>query len=75
MERISWEDKKKNKEVLDAIGEERSLVKTVVKRKKNWIGHCQIAVFQCIIELVSRMQLVSFLPVTYFILLTRAIKL
>ena len=22
-----------------AIGEERSLVETVVKRKKNWIGH------------------------------------
>ena len=39
MERISWEDKKKNEEVLDAIGEERSLVEAVVKRKKNWIGH------------------------------------
>ena len=25
--------------MLDAIGEERSLVEAVVKRKKNWIGH------------------------------------
>ena len=39
MERISWEDKKKNEEVLTAIGEERSLVGAVLKRKKNWIGH------------------------------------
>ena len=39
MQRISWEDKKKNEEVLAAIGEERSLVEAVVKRKKNWIGH------------------------------------
>ena len=30
---INWEDKKKNEEVLDAIGEERSLVEAVVKRK------------------------------------------
>ena len=37
MERISWEDKKKNEEVLDAM--ERSLVEAVVKRKKNWIWH------------------------------------
>ena len=39
MERISWIDKKKIEEVLTAIGEERSLVEAVVKRKKNWIGH------------------------------------
>ena len=39
MERISWEDKKKNEEVLAAIGEEISLVEAVVKCKKNWIGH------------------------------------
>ena len=39
MERTSWQDKKKNEEVLAAIGEEKSLkVEAVVKRKKNWIG-------------------------------------
>ena len=35
METISWDDIKKNEEVLDAIGEERSLVEAVVKRKKE----------------------------------------
>ena len=39
MERISWEDKTKNEEVLAAIGEERSLVESVVKRTNNWIWH------------------------------------
>jgi len=38
-ERVSWQDKKSNEEVLEAVGEERSLVQTVIKRKKNWIGH------------------------------------
>ena len=39
MERVSWEDKKTNEEVLLNVGTERSLVQTVMKRKKNWIGH------------------------------------
>ena len=29
---------KKNEEVLESIGEER-LIKTILKRKKNWIEH------------------------------------
>ena len=39
MERVSWEDKKTNEEVLLNVGTERSLVQTVMNRKKNWIGH------------------------------------
>ena len=39
MERVSWRDKKSNEQVLQDVGEERSMVQTVVKRKKNWIGH------------------------------------
>lgn len=39
MEKIKWADKKTNEEVLSSVGEERSFVETVVKRKKNWIGH------------------------------------
>ena len=39
MERVSWEDKKTNEEVLCSVGEERSLIDTIRKRKKNWIGH------------------------------------
>ena len=39
MEGVSWRDKKSNEQVLQDVGEERSLVQTVVKRKKSWIGH------------------------------------
>ena len=39
MEKISWKDKKTNVEVLDLVREERNLVDTILKRKKNWIGH------------------------------------
>ena len=39
MERVSWKDRKKNEEVLDMVGAKRSIVETIVKRKKNWIGH------------------------------------
>jgi len=38
-EKVSWKDKKKNEEVLDLVEEERSLVNSITKRKKNWIGH------------------------------------
>ena len=39
MEKISWTAKKTNEEVLQVVDEERTLVNTIVKRKKNWIGH------------------------------------
>ena len=39
MERVSWKDRKTNEEVLDMVGEKRSIVETITKRKKNWIGH------------------------------------
>ena len=39
MERVSWKDNKPNEEVLKLVGENRSLLTTVVMRKKNWIGH------------------------------------
>ena len=39
MEKVSWRDKKTNEEVLEAIGEKRSLMDMIYKRKKNWIGH------------------------------------
>ena len=39
MERVSWKDKKSNEQVLHDVGEERSMLKAIVKRKKNWIGH------------------------------------
>ena len=39
MERISWTEKKTNEEVLRSIGEKRNLVETIIRRKKNWMGH------------------------------------
>ena len=39
MEKISWKDLKTNDVILLLVGEERNLVKTREKRKKNWIGH------------------------------------
>ena len=39
MEKVSWKDKKTNEEVLNSVGEERSFVGIVLKRKKNWIGN------------------------------------
>jgi len=39
VEKISYTDRKTNKEVLDRVGEQRSLLKTLVNRKKKWIGH------------------------------------
>jgi len=39
MERVSWKDRRTNEEILNMIGEKRSMVETIVKRKKNWIGH------------------------------------
>ena len=34
-----WIDKISNEEVLKMVDENRCLMKTVYKRKKNWIGH------------------------------------
>lgn len=39
LEKISWEDKISNVEVLDRVGETRCLIRTICQRKKNWIGH------------------------------------
>ena len=39
MERISWIEKITNEDVLRRVGENRSMVETIIWRKKNWIGH------------------------------------
>jgi hypothetical protein len=39
MKRISWTEKKTNEEVLRRVGEKRTMLETIVWRKKNWIGH------------------------------------
>jgi len=39
IKRISWMEKRTDEEVLNVVAEKRKLVDTVVRRKKNWIGH------------------------------------
>jgi hypothetical protein len=39
MEKISWTDRVRNKEVLHRVKEERNIVLTIKRRKANWIGH------------------------------------
>jgi hypothetical protein len=39
MEKISWTDRVRNEEVLHRVKEERNIVKTIKRRKANWIGH------------------------------------
>ena len=37
--RVSWTDHKTIEEILETIGEERSLMRTIKTRQKKWIGH------------------------------------
>src|SRR6266516_1656469 len=39
LEKIRWSDRITNDEVLTIVNEKRCLIKTITKRKKNWIGH------------------------------------
>ena len=47
LEKVSWEDKMSNEKVLEAVVERRRIVETIVRRKKNWIGHVVRAVEAC----------------------------
>ena len=39
MERIKWTDRVRNEEVLRRVGQKRTLLKAIRKRKINWLGH------------------------------------
>ena len=39
MEKISWTDRVRNKEVLHRVKLERNILHTAKRRKANWIGH------------------------------------
>jgi hypothetical protein len=39
MERISWAEHKTNGEILDMVGEKRSMIGTIRSRQRKWIGH------------------------------------
>ena len=39
MEKIKWQERISNDEVLTIVNENRCLIRTIGERKKNWIGH------------------------------------
>jgi hypothetical protein len=39
MEKIKWSEKVINEQVLEHIGEKRTLLNSILRRKFNWIGH------------------------------------
>jgi hypothetical protein len=36
---ISWTDRLSNEEALQRVKEERNILRTIKRRKANWIGH------------------------------------
>jgi len=39
MERVKWTDKVRNVDVLERVNEQRQMLKMIMKRKRNWLGH------------------------------------
>ena len=39
MNKIKWSEKVSNEQVLERIGEKRTLLNNILHRKANWIGH------------------------------------
>ena len=39
MEKKKWSEKVTNEQVIDRIGEKRTLPNNTIRRKANWIGH------------------------------------
>ena len=39
MEKIKWSEKVTNEQVLESIGEKRTLLNNILRRNANWIGH------------------------------------
>ena len=39
MEKIKWSEKVTNEQVLDRIGEKRTLLNNILRRKANWVSH------------------------------------
>jgi replicative superfamily II helicase len=50
--KISWTDNVRNEEVLQRVKEERNILRTIKRRKANWIGHmlCRNCLLKHVIE-------------------------
>ena len=48
MEKIKWSEKVTNEQVLNRIGEKRTLLNNILRRKANWI--CHILRINCLLH-------------------------
>ena len=39
MKKLKWQEKVTNDQVLDRIGDKRTPINNILRRKANWIGH------------------------------------
>ena len=39
MDKIKWSEKLTNEQILERIGENRTFLSNILRRKANWIGH------------------------------------
>ena len=39
IEKIKWPEKVTNQAIVECIGEKRTLLNNIVRRKANWVGH------------------------------------
>ena len=39
MDKIKWSEKVTNEQILDRMGEKRTVLNNILRRKVNWIGH------------------------------------
>jgi len=62
MEKISWTDHVRNKEVLLRVKEKRNILHEIRKRKANWIGH--ISCRNCLLQRVIKGKIKGGIEVT-----------
>jgi hypothetical protein len=62
MEKISWTDRVRNKDVLLRVKEQRNILHKICKRKTNWIGH--ILRRNCLLQRVTKGKIQGGIEVT-----------
>ena len=62
MEKISWNDHVRNKDVLLRVKEQRNILHEIRKRKANWIGH--ILLSNCLLQRVIERKVKGGIEVT-----------
>jgi hypothetical protein len=62
MEKISWTDHVRNKDVLLRVKEQRNILNEICKRKAKWIGH--ILRRNCLLQRVSESKIKGGIEVT-----------